>query len=245
MERIPTYYPSRRRRSFEVGRRELLPEIVSALTGTERDRKECSIHLQLLKNHSAIAQSETDTLQLIQAIFGARFIRRSALAGALFGIFHKMEFGRGLSVLERLHHSVSPALFAATTKISFTIDDSNRDLIPWHMFHRGILPCLRKIFINLDFDIEILWGGHEKSLWTTLEEHMQETAANSRAKQIILWLSLRHKHTSECNAPEAAEQLETMLAPRMGWKKDMQTLFVPTECQIPNFSHKVRHMSVV
>ena len=233
VERIPTNYPTRRIRSIETCRNELLHETIYVLTGIERDKKECSSHLQVLKNYSAMAQSETTALSIIEDIFRTRFIKKSALAGELFSTFQSMYFGRGPSILERLHRSVSPGLLAATADISFTLDNRNWEFVPWQILNRSILPCLEKIYIDLDFKIGILRGGHEKQLWTTLEQHMQETVANKGAKEIILWLNLADENTNGCNEPRTIQQFETMLAPRMGslgWKKYRGAKFILTHC---------------
>ena len=216
-------------RWLESTHSDLLREIESALTGTDRDIGECFRHLRLIEEYSAVTQSETDVLPLVEEIFRMRFIKRSALAGELFGTFHKMCFGRGLSILERLHRAISSGLFAVTADIFFTIDNGNWEFVPWHILNRDSLPCLERMVIDLDFRIDILREGQEKSLWTTLEEHMQETIANRGAKQIVLWLNLRDKGTSSRNEPNTVQQFETMLGSRMewrGWKKYKRSTFV-------------------
>lgn len=239
--------PVIRVRSLEIDTNKLISETVSALTGIERDRKECSSHLQLLRDCSPIVQNGTAALPLIEDIIRTRFIKGNGLADALFSTFQGftfMRFNRGLSILERLQHCLSPALLAAITRFWFKIDKRNWEFVPWHRLGRDILPCLDSMNIDLDFNIDILLEGHENSVWTRLEEHMQETVTKRGAKQIVLWLKLKNEEGIR-NRPETIQRFETMLAPKMPWRDAKHhprgAAFILNQCQLPVCPQQVHH----
>lgn len=129
-------------------RNETISDIILALTGTYKTRKQVSSHLQVLKSCLNFPQLSRCPSLLISTIISLASLEPFAMHDALYRLLHDgaVIIGDDIRALETVSKALSPAFRQAVKKIelSFSADDVERTL---RLLHPENLPGLEVLSV--------------------------------------------------------------------------------------------------